>query len=950
MFKLYSSSAGSGKTYTLTKEYLKLILNGGTDTYFRHVLAVTFTNAAATEMKERILGMLQLFAEGKANDHPMFKDILDELFPETISDPVLRQERQTKVIEDANRIFTKILHNYSDFAVLTIDKFTKRLVSSFTDELGLPYNFETEVDALLLEEAVSRLLSRVGKEGEEALTAVLEGYFMENAMEGKGWNALSYNLLNAARDLLNESTNEALGRLESLNVRDWLLLRKQMLSLIWEKESEIMSCAERAMALIEDAGIGEKDLFYGAKGIFGYFRDKNKGENLWVKNPNSYVIKTIEEGKWVGSKATATLLSQVASIEPDLTDIFTEIEDIRSRYKTRYLTYQALLPHIYNTSLLEEIRKEFRALLRDENMVHISEFNQRIAEIVMAQPVPLIFERLGEKYHHILIDEFQDTSKLQFMNLLPLIENSLAYGYFNLVVGDAKQAIYRFRGGDMDLIVHLGNDQLKELYILLGERPFLDERLYTVFQSIQKAMLRTNRRSYREITAFNNDFFDFTTKILSDDNPSLNLVFDEHFKQEIAPQAPKGGHVEITFLEKDQDVEDLSHTPMIAHTLKLVTELKQQEYNWKDFAVLCRGRKEAAALAVAFKDSGIPLISEDSLLVSYAVSVKFLIAMVKVLSVRDNSSSRYGAIWWFYQLKYQRPPGSEEDQSIRDISQKTDINYFLSYFEDAGYPIRSVYEKQPGIYELCEQLSGIFEIYQYGGEREYILRFMDVVLDFTTKKNTNPSDFLIRWEELRSKVSIALPDGSDAVRFTTIHKSKGLEYPVVILPYCHWSFDVKTGSSIWADLTHIDYPELVVEEVGDEKVSLQVGKINLRKEMDETELGEAIREEQERTLVENLNLLYVAFTRPVERLYVLADKQQTWNKTKLVSYLFYEYLNQGQHPLWEEGKNQYIISEGKRDIKEFEKSIAVVNEFEMTPLVSHGIKATLAVQSPRKNN
>jgi len=949
MFRLYSSSAGSGKTYTLTKEYLKLILNGGSDTYFRHVLAVTFTNAAATEMKERILGILQLFAGGNAKEHPMFQDIINELFPETVDDALLRNDRENKLITDSNRIFTKILHSYSDFAVLTIDKFTKRLVSSFTDELGLPYNFETEVDAQLLEEAVNRLLARVGKEGEEALTVVLEGYFMENAMDGKGWNALSFSLQNAARDLLNESTNEALGRLEPLNVRDWLLLRKKMSEFIWKIEKELVAYGQNAVEIIEKSGLGEKDFFYGSKGIYGYFQDKSKGENLWLKTPNSYVVKTIEEGKWGGSKASATVLTQLASVESALTDIFTEIENIRCTNKNRYLTYQALLPHLYNTSLLEEIRKEFRNLLREENMVHISEFNQRISEIVMAQPVPLIFERLGEKYHHILIDEFQDTSKLQFLNLLPLIENSLAYGYFNLVVGDAKQAIYRFRGGDMDLIVHLGNEQLKELYMLLGAKPFLDERLYTVFQSIQKSMLRVNRRSYKEVTTFNNDFFDFTTRLLAAENPTLNLVFDENFKQEIAPQAPVGGHVEIAFLEKSKDDPGSQKDPMIERTLGLVTELKEQGYHWRDFAILCRGRKEAATLAVAFKESGIPLISEDSLLVSYAVSVKFMIAMIKVLSVQDNSASRYGAIWWFYQLKYHRPPSTQDDQMIREISQKTANDYFLSYFDNMGYPIRPMYEKQPGIYELCEQICGVFDLYQQGGEREYLLRFMDVVLEFTTKKNTSPSDFLLRWEELRGKVSIALPEGSDAVRFTTIHKSKGLEYPVVILPYCQWSFDVKPGSSIWADLTQLDYPELVVEENEVDKISMQVGKINLKKEMSETDLGEVIRQEQERTLVENLNLLYVAFTRPVERLYVLAEKQQLWNKTKLVSYLFYEYLNQGMNPVWEEGKLQYILSEGSNKLNRKEQPEDNAPVFELDVIESHAITTTLAVQATRKN-
>lgn len=946
MFKLYSSSAGSGKTYTLTKEYLKLILNGESDTYFRHVLAVTFTNAAAAEMKERILGMLQLFASGEGDEHPMFTDIIEELYPEVLKDDELLEKKKKSLTQHAGRLFTRILHSYSDFAVLTIDKFTKRIVSSFTDELGLPYNFQTEVDSQLLEEAVNRLLARVGRQGEEALTVVLEAYFRENATEGKGWSALQHRLQEAAQDLLNEGTNEALARVEYLTIQDWLTLRKNIRSFIQQQENALLAIGQQAMELLDQAGLTPKDFFQGARGIYGYFEKLSKGQKLWDL-PGSYATQTLEDTtKWCASKVSQDVRARVEALQSDLIALAEEHRSLLDKYKSRYLTYQSLYPHLYNTSLLEEIRKEFRELLRNENQVHISEFNERIAKIVMSEPVPLIFERLGEKYHHILIDEFQDTSKLQFLNLLPLIENALAYNYFNLVVGDAKQAIYRFRGGDMDLIVHLANNQFEELFRLLGEREFLDERLFPLYQSMDKANLRTNRRSFKEITTFNNDFFSYITKTLAHESETLGLVFDEDFQQEIAPQAPVGGHVEINFLEKGQVINDVLQDPMIERTLSIVKELQQQGYRWKDFAVLTRNKREASQLAIAFKESAIPLISEDSLLVSYAISVKFLVAMIKVISVKDGMSARYSAIWWFYQLKFQVPPSTTEEQQIRELCQRTDIGYFIAFFKEKGYDIRSLFEKQPGIYELCEQINGIFDLYAQGGEREYLLRFMDIVLEFMTSKNNNPSDFLIRWESVRNKVSIALPQGANAVRFTTIHKSKGLEYPIVIVPYCNWSYRVRPGGTLWVDLLEHDYPELVIENEEKGPAKLQVGKVSFKSDLDQTDLSVQARDERERTLIENLNILYVAFTRPVQRLYILSQLPKKWEEDRIFK-LLYEFLNRSEQTLWEEGKLNYIVSEGVVQVPNQQRTSEPVTEIVMDTIVSHGITTTLAVQSTK---
>lgn len=509
MFKVYSSSAGSGKTYTLTKEYLKLALHSSSDTYFRQILAVTFTNAAANEMKERILLMLRQFSDYQNSPEivpTMLRDVVIEMYPATETDEELFTGACELISVRAQLVFRQILHRYSDFSVMTIDKFTQRLISSFTDELGIPFVFETQLDGDLLDEAVDRLLARIGQEGEEVLTDIVEKYYRENAEEGKSWSSLPSQIRQTSGTLLSEQSYIQMLRIADLQMEDWIAIRNQMRKFVREKESRITTLAKKACELIQEGFLVDKDFHQGGRGIFGYYKDRGDGKKLWAE-PNSYAYKSIGEGTWYGAKTAVMIKDKIEEIRPELENFFHQIENIRTSESEKIALYNILDRHIYNLSLLGEIRKEFDALLRQNNQVHISDFNKKILEIVSQEPVPFIFERLGEKYNHILVDEFQDTSKLQFANLLPLIENALADGYFNLIVGDAKQSIYRFRGGDMDLLLHLAQNQVMQLTSVLGDNAFNQERLWSLDTYLAVDHLRTNRRSYREITNFNNQFF-----------------------------------------------------------------------------------------------------------------------------------------------------------------------------------------------------------------------------------------------------------------------------------------------------------------------------------------------------------------------------------------------------------------------------------------------------------
>ncbi|WP_342086268.1 UvrD-helicase domain-containing protein [Dyadobacter sp. OTU695] len=930
MFKVYSSSAGSGKTYTLTKEYLKLALHSNSELYFRHILAVTFTNAAANEMKDRILLMLRTFSaytETDAKPHPMMRDVVVEMYPDTEHDTGLFAGACQLIAARAQMVFGQILHRYSDFSVMTIDKFTQRLISSFTDELGIPFVFETQLDGDLLDDAVDRLLARIGQEGEEVLTDIVEKYYRENAEEGKNWGALPMQIRDTAGTLLSEQSYMQMKRVEDLKMEDWIAVRRQMRDFVRGREEMMTKDAKNAFELIQSTYLSEKDFHQSGRGIYGYFRDRAEGKKLWME-PNSYVYKTIGEGVWYGAKTPAPIRDEIERLRTDLENYFHQIENIRSAETGKITLYNQLDRHIYNLSLLGEIRKEFDALLRQNNQVHISDFNRKIVDIVAREPVPFIFERLGEKYNHILVDEFQDTSKLQFANLLPLIENALSGGFFNLIVGDAKQSIYRFRGGDMDLILYLAQNQVMRLGSILGNSPFNDERLFALDNSLNINHLKTNRRSFREVTEFNNKFFGFIADSLGDEYPLIREVYDEHFSQEIPDGVSEGGHVEIEFLEMneatEEGTEESSSDQISRRALELVRGLRAEGYYWRDIAILCRKKKEATTLANTLKEAGFPLISDDALSLAYSRSVHFIISFMKVLHSSDHRLARYEAAYLFHQVIRRQNPAPHEYEEIRLLCEARGLDSFLEYFRKWDISITSFKMRQVSVFELTELLMQQFGLFTRQLESEYLFRFLDVVLEFGNRKSNHLGDFLNYWESARYKFSITVPEGTDAIRITTIHKSKGLEYPVVIIPYAQWKVSPNARlDHLWVDMDDVDYDEIKLEDKPNyTHAKLRSSMVSVVKELENTVVGEQYREERMRTLIENLNLLYVAFTRPVQRLYVLAKRERRWESGQQINHWLRDYLNQeGFTPAWDETISKYVISDASGGLRHAHVSV-----------------------------
>ena len=925
MFKIYSSSAGSGKTYTLTKEYLKLALRpGGADDYFRHILAVTFTNAAANEMKNRILKNLSDIAGTK--ESPLLNELVFDLYgsrPGTESFDADKAGLRKK----ASSVFRTILHKYADFSVTTIDSFTQRVVMAFTDELGLPYSFEVELDTdEVLELAIDNLIEKAGTDEMEDITTILSEYYNQTATDGKSWNQLPELLKEFGRNLTSDQFYEAVNAAQELSPGALRTIRTQLLTHNQQVETTIVDHGKRAWTLITDAGLDE-DHFKGKRNsVAAYFKTISLKD--FEKIPSATHYKQIESREWYLPKTAQTIVDSIEQIADELCHCFEQIEAIRNEKNQQVALFNCLLPHLQKLALLKQMRVEFDDLLRKDGRVHISEFNKKILSIVASEPVPFLYERLGNKYNHILIDEFQDTSRLQFANLLPLIENALGAEHFNLAVGDGKQAIYRFRGGDMDQIVALHRKDLDGLKQAHNPGSWTADRIDMLDGHLEPEMLNTNWRSAEPIVRFNNDFFEFTARKFETQFPKVAEVFDakQAFHQIAQPNAHVAGHVQIDFVAKtgaktgsiavpetDESDKDLTGK-MLEKTIEHINKALADGYQYGDIAILCRKKTHAKALANELNAKRIPLVSADSLSLEFSDPVKWLITLMQLLQRPDQRLLRYELLYLFHRVVR----GIFPDDALTGTLQKVaegDILATYEYLTAEGYPIDPHVLGQLNPYELAERLTAQFGLFNQAEHNPFLFRFLDEVLAFNQKRSGHLSDFLVYWEGVRQKISV---EGNDrnAVSIQTVHKSKGLEFPVVIIPFANWRVEPINDSTIWLDLAGIRTDALTHESGSGQLSRLMSAPANTTSKLRGTPkiIADQYEEELTRTFLENMNLLYVAFTRPTDRLYIISElKDFTKGAKNTISHWLHAFLSDSDVArmcscAWQEGQSSYEIS------------------------------------------
>lgn len=871
-FTVYKSSAGSGKTFTLVKEYLALALNDAQfpPQAYKHILAITFTNKAAAEMKERISKALKELSEEDYTTISGGTKTLLAALKEHVKLNTSQQLDDAVIRKRAQHILTAILHNYSDFAIGTIDSFVHKVVRTFAFDLKIPMSFEIEMDdERLLSSAIDLLIARIGSD-ERLTKALIE--FTENKTDNeKNWH-IEYDLKIFAKQLLNEEGDLYVDKLRHLQVDDFFRIKDTLFSELKKFENSIKALAEKAVQLIRKQGLTAKDFYYGDKGIVSYF-DKLAVGKIETIAPNSYVQATVGEDKWYGGKIAPLEKQAIDALKSELLTIFNEIQTIKDSDYSNYIVFKLINRNIYSLAVLNEIEKLLSEYKAQNNVIHISEFNKMIAKIVLNEPIPFIYERLGERYSNYLIDEFQDTSVLQFQNLLPLIDNSLAGGHFTMLVGDGKQAIYRWRGGEVEQFAMLPD------IFAHNDNPLILEREAALKRNYDPKVLDKNYRSKREVIEFNNAVF----KLLSNSlNEKYRQIYD---KQEQGFNAQNtGGFVHVEFITEEKELRREQHK---ARTYETILQLQADHYKLKDIVILVRKNTDGSDMANYLTERKIPVISSDSLLLSNSAEINFIHALLKYLA-SDSDTVTHAEI-----LEYLVVRNYIQQASLDELILLKNKIGLPAIFDKAGIKFHLHYLSKLALYELCEELIRIFQLNKT--PNAYLQFFLDEVLNYTTKKNNNLNDFIEYWEEKRSKASLIVPQGMNAVSIMTIHRSKGLEFPAVILPFLDSRVD--TGKkNLWIDLENEQVPELVSAIVP------------TTKELLETPYAGLYEEEKNKSLLDNLNVLYVALTRAEERIYAFTGKPgKTASGLANVTDMFAHYLQ--DTGLWQEGQLIYTFGE-----------------------------------------
>ncbi len=853
-FSIYDASAGSGKTYALVKEYLKIILVSKKNDAYRNILAITFTNKAVHEMKTRIVWNLSEFAE-KIPD-PKAAELMDILSngrrkkdnPQEWQDEPIGLsiiQIQTK----AQQIIKHIIHNYAAFDISTIDKFTHKVIRAFAHDLNLPMTFEVTLDTEnLLTEAVDAIIAQAGED--DVLTKLLIDFTMQKTDEDKSWD-ISREILDTGRLLLNENNREEITHFQDKSISEFIEIKNKVAEACQVINKENSELAKSLLALIEKNGIDIKSF------SAGHF--PNHLNNIAVEkfNPNN---KTYHEFDDIKINKTAKDKLEIEGIIPELLSV---LETIYTKFEKREF-YNAFLKNITPLSLLNTVSNELAKIQKEQNVLSIAEFNAIIYNEIQNQPAPFIYERLGERYRHFFIDEFQDTSEMQWQNLIPLIDNATSSEIEGekgtlMIVGDPKQSIYRWRGGKAEQFIELSK----------GKNPFNnpDNKLFT---------LDTNYRSYSQVIDFNNKFFYYLSTEFN--NSDYKDLYENHSRQE--ENSKKGGYVNISFLPKmensSEEEESLDKIEMyLKATLKTIEKVKNEGFDYQEIVILTRKRAQGIALANYLIENNIPIISSETLMIKNSTDVQMII---NVLSYLNNSSDVEAKVSFLLYIANQFQTNMAVHDFIAKGKEKVKENEFELWLSEFDISLSFQDIRKKSLYEAVEIIVSKFQLKSHA----YVQYFVDIILERDVRNQAGIADFLNYWNKNKDKFSIPSPEGKNAIRIMTIHKSKGLEFPVVIMPFADEDYVRKPKDKLWLDAEEETFglPKVLIDN------SSSVENFG-------EEAAAVFQEKKQEELLDNINVLYVALTRAEEQLYVISQYLEP-NKAGQYPYntasFFIEYL------------------------------------------------------------
>jgi len=857
VLKIYKSSAGSGKTYTLAANWLDLLFKD--EKAYRGILAVTFTNKAAAEMKGRILETLY-----KLHNQ-------DQTVAEIIRDLSLSTGLETDAIaKKAGNILHNVLNDYSAFHVETIDKFFQWVIRSFARETGLQAGYNLELNnKRILSEAVDLLMTSL--DTDEQLRKWMVRFAEEKITGGKDWN-FNQELLLFGEEIFKEKYQEISGGWRNAftqkeKIDEYLKILYREIKVF---EDFMSVTGENALKHITKADIEIEDFNFKHAGVAGYFNKLAIKADFDPKSRARNVLNGDEN--WV-SKDSPKKDAVEQLVKKHLHHLLETAVSYFDAHFVLYNTARTILSNVYSFGILTDIYLKIREIASEKNLFMLSDASVFLRRIIANNDTPFIYEKAGNYFHHFMLDEFQDTSGYQWDNLFPLLLNGLASDRESLIVGDVKQSIYRWRNSDWKILASQ------------AEKSFAGFNLEII-------PLDTNWRSFRSIVSFNNTLFLNLSKKLSDvietdseagKDHDLTTRWKETVHQIYANAAQlvsiknmnSTGYVEMVFL--DSNKEDYLDEIDVRLPL-LILDIQSRGYKPGDIVILVRkaaqGRDIASVLmqyaATHNETYRFNVISNDSLFIDSHPSVRFIISLLHYLTNPDDNVNIA-----FLHHEYLRYLSDYEVDDL--VAEKIfgECGHGIAIglhdaFDDFLKELESI--RQLPLFELVEDIIRRFGLTRQKDNIAFIQALQDIILNFVNEDSSDAGAFLNWWDQNGSSQTLNVSEAQDAIRILTIHKAKGLQFPVVIVPFCDWNLDAEPNTTNYLWCKNNDVPFSMIEYV----------PVKYRKDLVNTYFRNDYLNEKFHNYIDNINLLYVALTRPVEELYVFANCK---NKSSVASFI-----------------------------------------------------------------
>lgn len=813
---VYKSSAGSGKTYTLVKEYIKWAIGNNSDDYFTSILAITFTNKAASEMKERLLNVSYRAAFSK-EENQMIKDISSEM-------GIPLSELKVKM----KSFLLNILHKYHGLNISTIDKFTYKLLRAFSSDIQLPTDFKvTTKDDELIKKAVEQIIIKSGED--EYITTLLKK-FNEQSLENESFFGITASLVKLVKVYLKDDAVEKLASLEKCDQIIFENIYHKTYEFLEQFKSKINSYENDYWSIAKNVNVDI--LPYKGKGFPSFFKKLSNplDSDILLKSNNGNLDNHFEKNYNDNSKKKSEKKDDPIILE--LYKIYNNVVQFYNSSKAEIILQKLIYDNILTTALVAEICKAYQQLLIEEITLPVSEFHKKVNQLISNESAPFIYEKTGNRYNHYMIDEFQDTSKKQWENFLPLIEDSLAKGNHNLLVGDSKQSIYRWRGAEVNQFAMLPD-------LNLGKENAENKNRNENFKNhYTEILLDTNFRSEKNIVDFNNDFFRFASQLAGE---KIQGIYKD-CNQKSTKNKPENGHVQFLFNTKNRDNAEF----YIEQIEQIIQNAISKGYQYKDIAILTRKNKLAKELAELLIINNYPVLSKESFSLVSSPKIYICFLTLKYIYFPDDKLNKLNfvkAIAEYFKYDY------SEDELLRNVIAKSE-NENLKIFDFI------IDRKKLIKLSLYSVIIEILNCYGFTSDNDaYVISLIDVCYKLDVSESINPIEF-IELIEQGDDFNIQIPEELNAINILTIHKSKGLQFPIVIVPECDWE-DKKTDQWIWIKTDKF-------KNWGIEDFVVKSSKLMA---LSSAEIY--YDEEKTNENLDNINLLYVAFTRPEIALYGL---------------------------------------------------------------------------------